>query len=258
MPIQLPILAFHSLEDSSSNLAFPPDLFAKGMASLKGIGFRTLTVSQAASLLKTGTPWPERTFVITFDDGYRSVHKHAFPVLAQLGFTATVYINSGPVQGPELPDMLGRPRLSWEQLREASRNGFEIGAHTVSHPDLTLLGPDQIESELTVNKQILEQFLGISVPSFAYPFGFVSPQARALVARHFESACSGNLEIATSASDPFALPRLEMHYFRTSTKFNLLTSDWLPTYLALRRTPRAFRQRIRRVLQSESDTSPSW
>ena len=68
--------------------------------------------------------------------------------------------------------------LTWEQAREMSRAGVEIGAHTVNHPLLTYEDPLSIERELALSKRTLEEKLGAQVRAFAYPNGDWNEQVR--------------------------------------------------------------------------------
>jgi peptidoglycan/xylan/chitin deacetylase (PgdA/CDA1 family) len=44
------------------------------------------------------SPLPERSLLITFDDGLREQYEHGFPVLQRLGIPALFFINTGPIQ----------------------------------------------------------------------------------------------------------------------------------------------------------------
>ena len=91
--------------------------------------------------MRDGQPFRERTCVVTFDDGYETVYREAFPVLEELGFTATVFLitgycgkqNSWPGHVSPVGEQL---LLSWTQIEEMARHHIEFGSHTVTHPDL--------------------------------------------------------------------------------------------------------------------------
>jgi peptidoglycan/xylan/chitin deacetylase (PgdA/CDA1 family) len=238
MTVALPILTFHALDDKRSPLSFPPELFQRGMRQLHQAGFRTVSATRAASLLREGKPLPGRLMAITFDDGYRSVFEHGLPVLEQLGYTATVFLNTGPAAAV-LPPMEGRDRLSWGQIQRLHEAGIEIGAHSVTHPDLTALDEIRIEAEVAGSRAAISEAIGAKVSSFAYPFGRHSHLARSIVRGHFECAFTTELGVADSDDDTHALPRLEMHYFRNEATFSLLSSAWLKPYVFARGIPRA-------------------
>jgi peptidoglycan/xylan/chitin deacetylase (PgdA/CDA1 family) len=56
-------------------------------------------------------------------------------------------------------------------LREMADAGWEIGCHSMSHPDLTKLDGDALSYEITESRKIIENEVGVPVSSFAYPFG---------------------------------------------------------------------------------------
>lgn len=245
---RMPILTFHALDSLDPPLSFPPTLFRMAMQRLHRLGYRAHRIADLAADLRAGRSWPERSFAVTFDDGYESVYREGFPVLRELGFPATVFVNVAE-NGRPLPSMYERPCLSWSQIHEMHEAGLEIGAHSVSHPDLTRLSPDLVESEATRSRQMIEDSIGAPVTSFAYPFGQYNTEVRAIVGRHFEAACTTGLGEATPYSDPLALPRLEMHYFRSERTLELLTSQLLPAYLGLRRIPRQVRRFASRIFE---------
>jgi peptidoglycan/xylan/chitin deacetylase (PgdA/CDA1 family) len=102
-----------------------------------------------------------------------------------------------------------RPILSWEQLREIRASGIECGAHSHSHPQLDLLPLSQAKKEITQSKHILEEHLGETILSFAYPYGYHTSAVKQLVSEAgYTSACAVKNALSTQASDPFALPRV--------------------------------------------------
>ena len=74
---------------------FRPRIFEHGLALLQDRGYRTLSLVELADCIRRGVSLPKRSFVITFDDGYRSVYQQAFPVLQKYGMTATVFLTVG-------------------------------------------------------------------------------------------------------------------------------------------------------------------
>ena len=133
MAPSLPILTFHALDDRPSAMSFPVPLFRRAMTRLFERGFRTLDLLEAVDWLKRGMPFPERSLVITFDDGYQSVYEEAFPVLGQYGMCATVFLAVGDGRKTEpasrLPSLHGRSMLSWPEIREM-RSPVSLSAPT--------------------------------------------------------------------------------------------------------------------------------
>jgi peptidoglycan/xylan/chitin deacetylase (PgdA/CDA1 family) len=74
-----------------------------------------------------------------------------------------------------------REILNWEEIKEMSRYGIEFGSHTLTHPDLTLLGKDGLIREISMSKQVLEGALGKEILGFAYPHGFYNDDVKKIV-----------------------------------------------------------------------------
>jgi peptidoglycan/xylan/chitin deacetylase (PgdA/CDA1 family) len=112
---------------------------------------------------------------LTFDDGYESVYTHGLPEMSGRGITGTVFPVVGSIGRDNLWDVrlsLKRFRhLSWGQLSQLSRSGFEIGSHTISHRDLTRLDPRKLKRELRDSKHMLEDRISAEVKAIAFPFG---------------------------------------------------------------------------------------
>ena len=95
MGASIPILTFHRVDASASVISFPPQLFADGLRRLRDLGYRSFSLGQTVECLSRQEPFPDKAFVVTFDDGFESVHTEAFPVLQELGWSATVFLVAG-------------------------------------------------------------------------------------------------------------------------------------------------------------------
>lgn len=172
----IPILMYHSVtdEDESSAHAYyrtktSPAMFAAQMKFLHDNGHKTCSPAQAVQRLQNK---PEDKFVvITFDDGYRDFYQHAFPVLSQYGFSATVYLPTAYI-GDTPAQFKGTDCLTWAEIRELHQKGILFGSHTVNHPWLLELSQAAVNEEITNSKRTIEQKLGCAVDSFAYPYAF--------------------------------------------------------------------------------------
>ena len=244
------VLTYHSLDESGSVLSTPPGIFAEQMWVLAESGVRIVPLADLPGLMaatSTGTP----VVALIFDDGYRSVAEHALPVLAKHGFPATVFVvsdycgrtNAWPSQPPHVA---GRPLLSWAELRTLGRAGVTPGCHSRTHRDLRRLSAAQLSEEVAGGKAQIEDALGTPVETFAYPYGMYDWRVRALAAGHFSLACATTLGFVASASDRFAIERLDMYYLRHLPLLARLFTPPVRGYLGLRRNLRDLRSRMRR------------
>ena len=240
------ILTFHALSDEPAVDAFPPRLFARGMAVLRDQGYRTIGLADLVESLRTGTPFPDRSFVLTFDDGYRSIHKHLGPLLESLGWTATVFLavseNGEGRRSTGISRLFGRPLLSWAEIADLGRAGVTFGAHSLTHRDLTRLPASRVEIEMARSKAVIEERLETRVSAFAYPFGRYDAATLESARRHFDCACSDRLGFVHRGSELYALERLDAHYLRAERLFEGFPSRWLPAYVRARAAPRRLRR----------------
>lgn len=196
---------------SASRLAVPVDVFAAQLEYLHSEGFETLNASTVAVALANGARLPERAVVITYDDGFADVHERALPLLSRYNFTATVYVTTEWIQDVKSTCSGPRPgrMLNWQQIRELVDVGFEIGAHSCSHPELDQLPMQRLETELRLSKSTLEDELQCQILGMAYPFGYSDARVRQLVrSLGYGYACAVGNRLIDPAFDLFALPRL--------------------------------------------------
>ena len=151
-------------------------VFARQMTALARAGWRTVSLADFAH--PRTTPDARRTFLLTFDDGYASLAEYAYPVLADLGFTATTFLITDYIGKPNTWDVRytwNRLRhLRWTQIDEWRARGFDFASHGATHRRLTWLDDATVESELTGSRDALTSRLGSDGGrAIAYPFGAV-------------------------------------------------------------------------------------
>jgi peptidoglycan/xylan/chitin deacetylase (PgdA/CDA1 family) len=133
------ILCYHRIGTGLGRMGVPPERFAQQMEWLAGNGYTVLPLAQVSGFLNAARALPPRSVVVTFDDGYESVYRHAFPVLRRLGFPATLFLYTDFVGA-------GGDALSWAQAREMAATGLiDFQAHSRSHANLTQRHADEAE-----------------------------------------------------------------------------------------------------------------
>ncbi len=162
--IGVPILCYHSISESKDNeLLLSPEKFKSQLKYLKDNGYTPITMDELYNFLKNNKSIPEKSVVITFDDGYRDNYTTAFPILKEFGFKATVYVISNFVEN----DLY----MTKAQIKEMSDWGIDIESHTDNHEDLSKLTLDQQYETMKKSKEQLETILSKKVDYIAYPFG---------------------------------------------------------------------------------------
>ncbi len=214
----IPILLYHSVSEDCApqfkQWSVSPKLFAAHLAYLNEQRFTPITVTQLATAMTEGSvSLPDRSVVITFDDGFADFYDNALPLLMHYGFAATLYIATRFVGGTSCwlrrVGEGGRPMLTWGQIAEISASGVECGTHSHSHPQLDTLSTSVARDEIVIPKSMLEHHLGKQVWSVAYPHGYYSPTVRRLVQQAgYSSACAVKNAMSSVADDRFALARI--------------------------------------------------
>ncbi len=157
------------------------------MESLVRAGWRTLSLAEFAKA-RTSHLSP-LTFLLTFDDGYASLAEHAYPILADLGFTATTFLITDYVGKTNDWDVRYTrhrlPHLTWRDVDQWQARGFTFASHGATHRRLTWLADGAVDDELTRSREMLVNRLGSDAGrAIAYPFGAVDER----IVRHAKVA----------------------------------------------------------------------
>lgn len=151
---------------------------------------------------------------LTFDDGCQS-DLRAADILEQFGFNATFYVVS---------KFIGQPGyLSVAQLGELVHRGFEIGCHSRTHPNLSLLDSHGLHNEIVVAKVEIEDLIGRHVSHFSCPGGFWSREAAQMASdAGFATMATSRLGLNTLHTDPYRLARVAVYQGTSLQQFERL------------------------------------
>jgi peptidoglycan/xylan/chitin deacetylase (PgdA/CDA1 family) len=205
------ILYYHRIDDEDHRSCVTPQAFADQMAFLRQEGFQLLPLAAVRAHLDERRPFPERSAIVTFDDGFADNYTRAFPILDREGVPATIFLTAKFIGTGELPvlrDRSGLKPLTWEQATEMARHGIELGAHTLSHRSLTELDDAEVRHELSGSRSEIEQQTGARVRTFCYPRGHFDARVKGLVREAgFDLACTTLPGCVEPANDAFTLRR---------------------------------------------------
>ena len=147
------------------------------MALLSMLGYRTVNLGEYAEALKdpAGDEKKGKRILLTFDDASFSVVENALPEMGKYGFKGCVFAVAGKLGGKcswdGEADNSPHRLMNAQELRTLAKRGWDVGAHTMTHPDLTSMSPAQAWAQIADSKKTLEALLEEAVTSFAYPYG---------------------------------------------------------------------------------------
>ncbi|HEX2911695.1 MAG TPA: polysaccharide deacetylase family protein [Chloroflexia bacterium] len=171
--VKIPSLMFHYVRivDQKKDplgwgLSITPDNYVKFLDWVKDNGYTTVTISQILDYLKYGILLPEKAVNFRWDDGHDD-NWFVYQEMKKRGMTATFYV---------ITQRLELTPTQWQQI---DADGFEVSAHTRTHPDLR--GVKDPTNEIVGSKSDIEAILGHPVRTFAYPYGEMTDNAKRIV-----------------------------------------------------------------------------
>ena len=152
--------------------------------------------------------------MLSFDDGYASLAENAYPVLADLGFTATTFLITDYMGQENRWDVqYTRERLrhlSWDTAEHWQGRGFSFASHTATHARLTWLEDARVREEMSRSRGMLTERLGSEGgTAVAYPFGATNDRIRRMAREAGYTLGFGG--VRGDAQDPLNLPRVPVY-----------------------------------------------
>ena len=181
----VPVLSYYRLsKNKPSKTAITRDDFKAQMKYLKDNGYHVITLDQLLGFLDYREQIPEKSVVITFDDGWISIYDIAVPILKEYGFPATIFIYTDFVGGGKA--------MSWKHIKELSEAGFDIQCQTKTHRNLTALKKKEsfreyfnsLEMEISYPKKLIKKKLNKDCNCLAYPYGKTNNLVIAMLKKH--------------------------------------------------------------------------
>ena len=233
---ELIILQYHFVDAARpDSTSVSPERFEAHLRIIEEEGLTVVDLPSALDALSRQDALPARAAAITFDDGYVSVYREAFPRLAQRSWPFTVFVNPGAIDN-------GSPsHADWAALRDMQRAGATIANHGMRHAFLVRRDPAlpaesdddygaRISAEITIAERRIDAELGASPRLFAYAYGEFDTRLRQWLEANGYRAVGQHSGVASRHADPLALPRFPVSgpYSRTEAVREKLRMGALP------------------------------
>ncbi|WP_028357751.1 polysaccharide deacetylase family protein [Brackiella oedipodis] len=198
----VPVVMFHHVSPAGGMINTSPQHFESQLKALQHAGYHTLTGQQFAAFL-AGQPVPEKSVLLTFDDGYLNNWVYAHPILQKYGMHALLFLITDLIGSGEarphagmanavLPQAYDHKRsqqliqdhqadkvmLRWSEVKAMQAAGtFEFHSHTHTHTrwDKQLPATEKnqkMQYELAQSRQSLLQHLGTCSNQLCWPQGY--------------------------------------------------------------------------------------
>lgn len=203
-----PILMYHVTKAAPAGTPYPelwvsPADFRRQMQWLADNGYTGITLGQLFKYWDDGFKLPDKPVVISFDDGYPSQEKVARPTLARHRWPGVLFLELKNVGNPETG-------LTAAMVKKLIASGWEIGSHTISHPDLTTVSASVLRREVAGSKRLIARKFGVPVEFFCYPAGrYDDSVVRAVEAAGYKGATT-TVEGVATPDRPFELKRVRI------------------------------------------------
>jgi len=269
------ILQYHHFSDKTPAItSITPKQFDDQLDYLKNNNFNVIDLRDVVLSLHHQVELPEKCVSLSVDDAYISVYQNAYPRLKKLGWPLTVFVNSESI------DKGRKTFMSWQQMREMSKNGVSFENHGHAHSHLNRKKSQELESDwlkrvrtdIQTAQRRITQEIGIEPSLFAYPYGEYNPALKKLVEDMGFTGFGQQSGPAWPDADSGALPRFPMaaHFANMKgfkTKVNTLPlpvvratpvdpltelGQWRPT-LTLQLAPKSYSRNGLRCYISGSD-----
>ncbi|HEU0246912.1 MAG TPA: polysaccharide deacetylase family protein [Gaiellaceae bacterium] len=203
----VPILMYHVIADPPAGAPYPELYvrardFASQMRWLGRHGYQPVTLRAVWDHWHRGAPLPKRPIVVSFDDGYRSVAHIALPRMRERRWPGVLNLT--------VKNLRGRGGLSPRQVRRLISAGWEIDAHSLTHPDLTALDDRQLAHEVAGSRIELRRRFGVPVSFFCYPAGRFDARVIAAVRHAGYLGATTTLDGLATPSRPYELRRVRV------------------------------------------------
>ncbi|MET0355384.1 MAG: polysaccharide deacetylase family protein [Cellvibrio sp.] len=202
------IIYHHVSKTMPASTSITPERFIAHMDYLAKNNYNIVPLIELTEKLKKGEVLPDKTVAITFDDAYADVYTAAYPILKKRNWPFTFFVNTKAVGS-------GKLFITWDQLREMSKNKVTIANHTIGHNHLVRLEKDEtqaqwrarVANDITTAQKKIEDEIGTAPKIFAYPFGEYNAELRGILKKLDYVAFTQQAGVLSSETDLQTLPR---------------------------------------------------
>lgn len=179
--VRVAVLGYHDFTPSgeATEMRIRTEKFRAQMEQLRQLGISVISFDDFTAWKHGTKTIPEKSVLLTFDDGWKSVYDDAFPILKELNYPFTLFLYKNYVDG-------GSKALTTAMINEMVKSGAVLGSHSISHPypitfkkhrDQGVDAYDRfLRKEIGESKRFLESKFKIKALTYSYPGGYVTAE----------------------------------------------------------------------------------
>ena len=228
--VELPVVMYHHVLESGNfgDYVISAQELDSDLSYLSQKGYHAVLMKDLIDYVNQGTPLPEKPVLITFDDGYESNYRYAFPLLEKYGMKAVISIIGywSEIYSSETHKHINYSHLTWDEMRELQQSGIvEIQNHTYNLHSLEKRKgtkmqqgetfdhySDLLKQDLGKAQELIYQATGVYPSTFTYPFGYVSKESLPIIKEMgFQASLSSEEGINRITRDPDCLYMLKRY-----------------------------------------------
>lgn len=179
--VRVSVLGYHDFSSTRNvqEMVIRPAKFREQMQAIQDLGLNVITLQDFILWKQGKKSIPDKSILITIDDGWLAVYQDAYPVLKEFGYPFTIYLYTNYIG-------TGGRSMTSDMIKEMMKHGCTIGSHSVSHPRPATFrkyqkqGEDAFKefilNEFETSKSLLEKKFSQEIITYVYPGGFHTPE----------------------------------------------------------------------------------
>ena len=196
--VSLPVIMYHSIGENTGKYVISPQMLEDDLKIIREMGFTTITSKDLIAYKENNVPLPEKSVILTFDDGYFNNYTYVYPLLEKYNMKAVLSVVgkfTDQYSNADEPLSNRYSHITYDQIKQVSSSSvMEIANHSYDmHAMKERRGIlrkkdesyEQYKTNLTQDVEkcnsMLKEKCFVSPIAFTYPFGCVNKESSEII-----------------------------------------------------------------------------
>lgn len=154
----------------NDGLTISPERLREQWLYLKNEGYHTLSMQEFLRIINDKLPYPSKSILLTFDDGYKNNLEYVYPLLKELNWKATFFIIAATLLETDGETGISK-KMNLDELRTLDPSIVQLGLHGYHHEHFSKLNNNEIKNIITQSVRAFEKNSLPFCKVLAYPYG---------------------------------------------------------------------------------------